>query len=177
MQRALSLLCAGAPGCEGVALDALGPLGRTPDEAPGVAEQAGALFACALAALRRGDAAEAKARLSRALKSAHGELGNHELVSQALNALGALVAAQGDASQARDMLTSAFTLAKSAGDLHAQGGALRLLARLHAASNDAAGAANMERYGAKKQAALAASVAEAAQDAPVHARACGRDSL
>ncbi len=95
VQRALSLLSGGAAGCEGAALDALGALGRAPDDAPGVAEQAGALFASALAALRRGDASEAKARLSRALKHAHGELGNHELVSQALEALGALVQALG----------------------------------------------------------------------------------
>ena len=161
VQRALSLLCAGAPGCEGAALDALGALGRAPDDAPGFAERAGGLFASALAALRRGDALDAKARLSRALKVAHGELGNHELVSQVLGALGALVEAQGDAGQARDMLMSAFTLSKSAGDLNAQAGALRVLVRVHNATGASKEAGEMERYAAKKKTALATAISAA----------------
>jgi hypothetical protein len=161
VQRALSLLCAGAPGCESAALDALGALARTPDEAPGFGEASGALFASALASLRRGDTADAKPRLSRALKCAHGELGNHELVSQVLNALGALVESQGDPGQARDMLMSAFTLSKSASDVHAQAGALRVLSRVHHATGAAKEATDMERYAAKKKGALATLCADA----------------
>jgi tetratricopeptide (TPR) repeat protein len=173
VQRALSLLCAGAPGCASAALEALGALARAPEDAPGFAEQSGALFASALASLRRGDVADAKPRLSRALKCAHGELGNHELVAQVLNALGALVEHAGDPGQARDMLMSAFTLSKSAADVHAQAGALRVLARVHTATGAAKEAADMARYAAKKKGALAALCGEARSAAAGAAGAAG----
>jgi len=113
-------------------------------------------------ALRQGLCSEAKARLSRCLKCAHGELNNHELVSQTLNALGSLVQAQGDTAQAKDMLMSSFTLSKAAGDVVAQAGALGTLARAHATAGAPAEAHEMERYAAKKRALLDKGVREAA---------------
>ena len=178
VQRAVSLLCASAPGCEGAALDALGPLARDAPGAathPGVAEAAGAAYAASLAALRRGDVAEAKVRLGKALKHAHGDLGSHELVAASLVALGALVEASGDGSQARDMLTSAFTLAKAAGDAAAQAGALTLLARVHAGAGATSDEAGMTRYSARKRAVLATARAEAEADEPIRKKLLSTD--
>jgi hypothetical protein len=119
--------------------------------------------------LRKG-VADAKLRLGRALKHAHGDLGSHELVAASLVALGALVEASGDGSQARDMLTSAFTLAKAAGDAAAQAGALALLARVHAGTGHAAEEAEMTRYAAKKRALVAAARTQAEAQERVHKR-------
>lgn len=156
-QRALSLLCAGTAGCAGAAADALS---SAPPRASFPAA-AMSLFASALAALRRDAPNEAKGLLSRCLKAGHGELNNHELVGQSLIALGSLVLQQ-DGAQAQDMLMSAFTMGKAAGDSAAQAAALALIARKHSAAGAAGEAREMEKYGTRKRTAREAALAEAA---------------
>ena len=112
---------------------------------------------------------EAKALLSRCLKAGHGELNNHELVGQTLTALGALVLQQGDGAQAKEMLMSAFTMAKAASDAPAQASALALLSRVHTAAGAVADAKEMDKYGVRKRSGRAAALAEAAAT-QAHAR-------
>lgn len=147
-QRALSLLCGGAPGCAGAAADALAAASAPP--VPCFAAQAAIMFSSALFAIHRGSPTEAKALLSRCLKAGHAELNNHELVGQVLAALGALVLQQGDCVQAKDMLMSSFTLGKAAGDLQAQAVSLSLLSSVHGLSGSASEAKAMESYAARK---------------------------
>lgn len=155
----MSLLCAGAADCAGAAADTLSVVAPSASCYPACAAS---LFSSALAALRRGAPAEAKSLLSRCLKAGHGELNNHELVGQTLIALGALVLQQGDGAQANEMLMSAFTMAKAAGDASAQAAALALLARVHSSAGASSEAREMEKYGARKRSARAAALTDAA---------------
>ena len=86
------------------------------------------------AALRQGGASqEAKPKLSRALKLAHSQCCNHQLVAQSLSLIGTVVldTRGGDLGQSLDMLQSSFTLSKAQEDMPAQLGCLGGLLRLH----------------------------------------------
>lgn len=61
-----------------------------------------------------------RTRLATGLKITHKQLGNHQLVSQYLTVLGSLAIAMHDTTQARDILKSSFTLAKSLHDIPTQ---------------------------------------------------------
>lgn len=105
-----------------------------PSAAPNHTHQAAALFVSGYATLRQGGAAkEAKPKLSRALKLAHNQCCNHQLVAQSLSLIGTIVldTRGGDLSQSLDMLQSSFTLSKAQEDLPAQLGCLQSLLRLH----------------------------------------------
>ena len=102
--------------------------------APNYAYQAAALFVSGYAALRQGGASqEAKPKLSRALKLAHSQCCNHQLVAQSLSLIGTVVldTRGGDLGQSLDMLQSSFTLSKAQEDMPAQLGCLGGLLRLH----------------------------------------------
>ena len=170
-QRALSLLCGGAPGCAGAAADALSAASAAP-LVPCFAAQAATMFSSALFAIRRESPTEAKALLSRCLKAGHAELNNHELVGSALTALGAVVLQQGDCVQAKDMLMSSFTLGKAAGDLQAQAVSLSLLAGVHGQSGSVREAKEMETYSARKLGQRRKAL-EAALETDSHRLACG----
>ncbi|KAK9863798.1 hypothetical protein WJX84_008579 [Apatococcus fuscideae] len=71
--------------------------------------------------LAEGDEAGGRVALSRALKLAHGELSDHQMVSQVLNTLAPIHLGRGDAQGATSMLTSSFTLAHNMKDLASQG--------------------------------------------------------
>jgi len=101
---------------------------------PNFTHQAAALFVSGYATLRRGGAAlEAKPLLSRALKLAHSQCCNHQLVAQSLSLIGTIVldTRGGDLRQSLDMLQSSFTLSKAQEDVPAQLGCLQSLLRLH----------------------------------------------
>lgn len=66
------------------ALTALGDLHASTDADLGYGERALLQVAVALLKLQQGDAADAKVKLSKALKLAHSKLQNHQLVSQIL---------------------------------------------------------------------------------------------
>lgn len=76
---------------------------------------------------------EAKPKLSKALKLAHTQCCNHQLVAQSLALIGTIVldTRGGDLSQSLDMLQSSFTLSKAQEDMPAQLGCLDSLLRLH----------------------------------------------
>ena len=102
--------------------------------APNCVHQAAALFVSGYATLRQGDASqEAKPKLSKALKLAHSQCCNHQLVAQSLSLIGGIVldARGGDLSQSLDMLQSSFTLSKAQEDMPAQIGCLVSLLKLH----------------------------------------------
>ncbi|KAK9828312.1 hypothetical protein WJX74_008420 [Apatococcus lobatus] len=82
--------------------------------------------------LAEGDEAGGKVALSRALKLAHGELGDHQMVSQVLNALAPVHLGRGDVEGATSMLTSSFTLAHDMKDLPSQIASLQCMDALHA---------------------------------------------
>ena len=101
---------------------------------PNFAHQAAALFVSGYANIVKGDAAqEAKPKLSKALKLAHTQCCNHQLVAQSLSLIGTIVldTRGGDLSQSLDMLQSSFTLSKAQEDMPAQLGCLDSLLRLH----------------------------------------------
>ena len=101
---------------------------------PNYAYQAAALFVSGYAAFRQGGISqEAKPKLSRALKLAHSQCCNHQLVAQSLSLIGTIVldTRGGDLGQSLDMLQSSFTLSKAQEDMPAQLGCLRGLLRLH----------------------------------------------
>ena len=102
--------------------------------APNYAHQAAALFVTGYATLLQGEEAQvAKPKLSRALKLAHSQCCNHQLVAQSLSLIGTIVldTRGGDLSQSLDMLQSSFTLSKAQEDMPAQLGCLQSLLRLH----------------------------------------------
>jgi MAternally-affected-uncoordination protein len=144
---ALSELADGSPEAVSRALNLVRPVMQRHDDAaaaasaaadeaaaPNYAYQAAALFVSGYAALRQGGASqEAKPKLSRALKLAHSQCCNHQLVAQSLSLIGTVVldTRGGDLGQSLDMLQSSFTLSKAQEDMPAQLGCLGGLLRLH----------------------------------------------
>lgn len=138
------------------------------DAAPNYAYQAAALFVSGYATLRQGEASqEAKPKLSRALKLAHSQCCNHQLVAQSLSLIGTIVldARGGDLSQSLDMLQSSFTLSKAQEDVPAQLGCLQSLLRLHrlrGSSEEEQG--QLTSYSRRKRGAYEAILAAATED-------------
>ena len=144
---ALSELADGSPEAVSRALNLVRPVMQRHDDAaaaasaaadeaaaPNYAYQAAALFVSGYAALQQGGASqEAKPKLSRALKLAHSQCCNHQLVAQSLSLIGTVVldTRGGDLGQSLDMLQSSFTLSKAQEDMPAQLGCLGGLLRLH----------------------------------------------
>jgi MAternally-affected-uncoordination protein len=135
---------------------------------PNYAYQAAALFVSGYAALRQGGASqEAKPKLSRALKLAHSQCCNHQLVAQSLSLIGTIVldTRGGDLGQSLDMLQSSFTLSKAQEDMPAQLGCLGGLLRLHRLRGSPAEEQNaLTSYHRRKLGAHDALVAAAVED-------------
>ncbi|KAK9829739.1 hypothetical protein WJX72_007604 [[Myrmecia] bisecta] len=110
------------------AIDVLSQHGLYSDIAESVTmkERAGGLLLSGLVLMRRNDDL-GNTRLTKALKFAHANLGNHQLVAQVLNLLTPLQLQKGDLSGAENMLASGFTLSKSLFDLPSQITTLRLV--------------------------------------------------
>lgn len=166
-QRALSLLCAGRVGCAGAALEAVGGVSGEQWEALGLGPAAGHQFAFGLAALRQGDAGEAKALLSRCLKMAHAQP-NNELVTQALALLVPITVAEGDVVQANAMLRSGYALSKSCGDVAGELASISGWALVHRASGKVQDAAEMDGQAQRKRAKLESAIQAARQCGGAH---------
>ncbi|KAF8071188.1 SCC4 [Scenedesmus sp. PABB004] len=180
---ALAALAQDAPGAVGRARELLGDLavaGGGGEGELGYVERALANVAGGLVALAAPDAsadetADAKQRLSKGLKLAHGRLQNHQLVSQVLLFMAPLQVGAADSQGALAMVSSSFTLAKGAGDLAAQVAGLSMMQQLYHHARAADKAAQNFNYLGRKQEELSARIQEAEAAAAQHAAVLGWD--
>ncbi|XP_031497830.1 sister chromatid cohesion protein SCC4 isoform X1 [Nymphaea colorata] len=117
---AVSFICIGDAESSSQALDLIGPIYRVMDSFIGVREKTGVLFAYGLLQMRQHNLQEARIRLASGLRLTHQHLGNIQLVSQYLTVLGSLALALHDTGQAREILKSSLTLAKTLYDVPTQ---------------------------------------------------------
>ncbi|KAF8765974.1 hypothetical protein HU200_008016 [Digitaria exilis] len=117
---AVSYICKGDAESSSQALELVGPAFRTVDSFVGVREKTCITFVYGLLLMRQHNAQEARQRLASGLKIAHQQLGNIQLVSQYLTMLGTLALQLHDAVQAREILKSSLTLAKTLVDIPTQ---------------------------------------------------------
>ncbi|KAG0591394.1 hypothetical protein M758_1G168900 [Ceratodon purpureus] len=134
VNAAVSYICLDDPDSSSIALDLVAPVYRNIDRYLGVREQTLVLFATGILQKKQHNLQEARTRLATGLKITHKQLGNHQLVSQYLTVLGSLAIEMHDTTQARDILKSSFTLAKSLRDIPTQ---VTVLSELRAMFRDA----------------------------------------
>uniref|UniRef100_A0A383VZC9 Cohesin loading complex subunit SCC4 homolog n=1 Tax=Tetradesmus obliquus TaxID=3088 RepID=A0A383VZC9_TETOB len=151
----------------------LGELVESVDSRLGYAERAVANIASGLLQLAAPDGgsvekSDAKQRLSKALKLAHGRLQNHQVVSQVLLFMAPLQIQNADVAGAHSMVTSSFTLAKGALDLPAQVASLSMMQQLYHHSQQADKAGQNANYLLRKQEELSAKIQEAESAAQQH---------
>lgn len=120
VNAAVSYICLDDPDSSSHALDLVAPVYRNMDTYLGAREKTLVLFASGILQRKQHNPQEARTRLATGLKITHKQLGNHQLVSQYLTVLGSLAIAMHDTTQARDILKSSFTLAKSLHDIPTQ---------------------------------------------------------
>ncbi|XP_057536923.1 sister chromatid cohesion protein SCC4 isoform X1 [Amaranthus tricolor] len=128
---AVSYICVGDAESSSRALDLIGPIYRVMDSFIGVREKTSVLFGYGLLLTKQNNLQEARIRLATGLQLTHSHLGNLQLVSQYLTILGSLALALRDASQAREILRSALTLAKKLNDVPTQIWVLSVLSALY----------------------------------------------
>eukprot|EP00878_Enallax_costatus_P022906 GHUV01024343.1.p1 GENE.GHUV01024343.1~~GHUV01024343.1.p1 ORF type:complete len:179 (+),score=63.03 GHUV01024343.1:201-737(+) len=126
-----------------------------------VAHIAGGLLQLSAAETSADETSEAKNRLSKALKLAHGRLQNYQMVSQVLLFMAPLQMNSADTQGALSMVSSSFTLAKGAGDLQAQAAGLSMLQQLYQHGKQAEKAAQNANYLARKREELSVRIQEA----------------
>ncbi|KAJ1270431.1 hypothetical protein BS78_06G051700 [Paspalum vaginatum] len=117
---AVSYICKGDAESSSQALELVGPAYRTMDSFVGVREKTCLIFVYGLLLMRQHNPQEARNRLATGLRIAHQQLGNIQLVSQYLTILGTLALQLHDAGQAREILKSSLTLAKTLYDIPTQ---------------------------------------------------------
>ncbi|KAL6851556.1 hypothetical protein ACP4OV_020489 [Aristida adscensionis] len=117
---AVSYICKGDAESSSQALELVGPAYRTMDSFVGVREKTCIIFVYGLLLMRQHNPQEARNRLASGLRIAHQQLGNIQLVSQYLTMLGTLALQLHDAGQAREILKSSLTLAKTLYDIPTQ---------------------------------------------------------
>ncbi|KAL6660395.1 hypothetical protein ACP70R_001941 [Stipagrostis hirtigluma subsp. patula] len=117
---AVSYICKGDAESSSQALELVGPAYRTMDSFVGVREKTCIIFVYGLLLMRQHNPQEARNRLASGLRIAHQQLGNIQLVSQYLTILGTLALQLHDAGQAREILKSSLTLAKTLYDIPTQ---------------------------------------------------------
>ncbi|KAL5974879.1 hypothetical protein ACLOJK_031552 [Asimina triloba] len=113
------------------ALDLIGPVFRIMDSFVGAREKTSVLFAYGLLLMKQHNLQEARIRLATGLRITHQHLGNIQLVSQYLTVLGTLALALHDTGQAREILKSSLTLAKTLYDIPTQIWVLSVLTALY----------------------------------------------
>ncbi|XP_043698974.1 sister chromatid cohesion protein SCC4 isoform X3 [Telopea speciosissima] len=133
---AVSYICIGDAESSSQALDLIGPVYRIMDSFDGVREKTAVLFAYGLLLMKQHNLQEARTlkcriRLASGLRITHQHLGNIQLVSQYLTILGSLALALHDTGQAREILKSSLTLAKSLYDIPTQIWVLSVLTALY----------------------------------------------
>ncbi|RWR86203.1 Cohesin loading factor [Cinnamomum micranthum f. kanehirae] len=128
---AVSYICIGDAESSSQALDLIGPVFRVMDSYVGVREKTGVLFAYGLLLMKQHNLQDARIRLAAGLRITHQHLGNIQLVSQYLTVLGSLALALHDTGQAREILKSSLTLAKTLYDIPTQIWVLSVLTALY----------------------------------------------
>ncbi|XP_058075252.1 sister chromatid cohesion protein SCC4 isoform X2 [Magnolia sinica] len=128
---AVSYICIGDVESSSRALDLIGPVYRIMDSFVGVREKTSVLFAYGLLLMKQHNLQEARIRLATGLRITHQHLGNIQLVSQYLTILGTLALALHDTGQAREILKSSLTLAKTLYDIPTQIWVLSVLTALY----------------------------------------------
>ncbi|KAK9115976.1 hypothetical protein Sjap_014923 [Stephania japonica] len=128
---AVSYICIGDAESSSQALDLIGPVYQIVDSFVGVREKTSVLFAYGLLLMKQHNLQEARIRLAGGLRLTHQHLGNIQLVSQYLTVLGSLALALHDAVQAREILKSSLTLAKTLYDVPTQIWVLSVLTALY----------------------------------------------
>ncbi|XP_008777742.2 sister chromatid cohesion protein SCC4 isoform X1 [Phoenix dactylifera] len=128
---AVSYICIGDAESSSQALDLVGPVFRIMDSFVGVREKTCIVFVYGLLLMRQHNLQEARIRLASGLKIAHQQLGNIQLVSQYLTILGTLALQLHDTGQAREILKSSLTLAKTLYDIPTQIWVLSVLTALY----------------------------------------------
>lgn len=167
VNAAISYICLDDQDSSSHALDLIAPVYRNMDSYLGVREKTLVLFASGVLQKKQQNLQEARTRLATGLKITHKQLGNHQLVSQYLTVLGSLAIAMHDTTQARDILKSSFTLAKSLHDIPTQVTVLSELRDMFRDSGESGKEAEHAEAEGKKFEDLRRRIAEA-QATPYH---------
>ncbi|XP_062225380.1 sister chromatid cohesion protein SCC4 [Phragmites australis] len=158
---AVSYICKGDAESSSQALELVGPAYRTMDSFVGVREKTCIIFVYGLLLMRQHNPQEARNRLASGLRIAHQQLGNIQLVSQYLTILGTLALQLHDAGQAREILKSALTLAKTLYDIPAQMWILSVFTELYRELEEKGNEMENSEYERKKEDDLQRRLSEA----------------
>ncbi|XP_020254437.1 uncharacterized protein LOC109831513 [Asparagus officinalis] len=158
---AVSYICIGDAESSTKALDLVGPVYRIMDSFVGVREKTCIVFAYGLLLMRQHNLQEARIRLASGLKIAHQQLGNIQLVSQYLTILGTLALQLHDTGQAREILKSSLTLAKTLYDIPTQIWVLSVLTALYQELGERENQMENSEYERKKEEDLQKRLSEA----------------
>ncbi|XP_020111906.1 uncharacterized protein LOC109726609, partial [Ananas comosus] len=158
---AVSYLCLGDAESSSEALDLIGPVYRVMDSFVGVREKTCIIFVYGLLLMRQHNLQEARTRLASGLKIAYQQLGNIQLVSQYLTILGTLALQLHDTGQAREILKSSLTLAKTLYDIPTQIWVLSILTGLYRELGERGNEIENSEYEQKKEDDLQRRLAEA----------------
>lgn len=148
---AVSFICIGDAESSSQALDLVGPIYKIMDSFVGVREKTCIVFAYGLLLMRQHNLQEARVRLASGLKIAHQQLGNIQLVSQYLTILGSLALQLHDTEQAREILKSSLTLAKTLYDVPTQIWVLSVLTDLYKELGETENEMENSEYERKKE--------------------------
>lgn len=158
---AVSYICIDDPESSSQALDLVGPVYKFMDSYVGVREKTCIVFAYGLLLMRQHNLQEARIRLASGLKIAHQQLGNIQLVSQFLTILGTLALQLHDTVQAREILKSSLTLAKTLYDIPTQIWVLSVLTGLYREVGERGNEMENSEYERKKEDDLQKRLSEA----------------
>lgn len=158
---AVSYICKGDAESSSEALELIGPAYRTMDSFVGVREKTCIIFVYGLLLMRQHNPQEARVRLASGLRIAHQQLGNIQLVSQYLTILGTLALQLHDTGQAREILKSSLTLAKTLYDIPTQIWILSVFTELYRELEEKENEMENSEYGSKKEIDLQRRLAEA----------------
>ncbi|KAM3386466.1 hypothetical protein ACQJBY_009817 [Aegilops geniculata] len=158
---AVSYICKGDAESSSEALELIGPAYRTMDSFVGVREKTCIIFVYGLLLMRQHNPQDARVRLASGLRIAHQQLGNIQLVSQYLTILGTLALQLHDTGQAREILKSSLTLAKTLYDIPTQIWILSVFTELYRELEEKENEMENSEYGSKKEIDLQRRLAEA----------------
>ncbi|CAO1939105.1 unnamed protein product [Urochloa humidicola] len=158
---AVSYICKGDAESSSEAVELVGPAYRTMDSFVGVREKTCIIFVYGLLLMRQQNPQEARNRLASGLRIAHQQLGNIQLVSQYLTMLGTLALQLHDAGQAREILKSSLTLAKTLFDIPTQIWILSVFTELYRELEERGNEMENSEYERKKEDDLQRRLSEA----------------
>ncbi|KAF9591894.1 hypothetical protein IFM89_009502 [Coptis chinensis] len=165
---AVSYICIGDAESSSQALDLIGPVFSIVDSFVGVREKTAILFAYGLLLMKQHNLQEARyvlliklIRLATGLRISHQQLGNIQLVSQYLTVLGSLALTLHDTGQAKEILKSSLTLAKTLYDFPTQIWVLSLFTALYKELGEKGNEIENSEYAKKKEEDLQKRLADA----------------